>query len=47
MAFYNEFNYDYHFIIKDWAEEFKEQFKQWKIQWQRKIYGKLIIKSCQ
>ena len=26
MAFYNEFNYDYHFIIKDWAEEFKEQF---------------------
>ena len=26
MAFYNEFNYDCHFIIKDLAEEFKELF---------------------
>ena len=26
MAFHNEFNYDYHFIIKELAEEFKKQF---------------------
>ena len=26
MAFYNESNYDYHFIIKDLPEEFKKQF---------------------
>ena len=26
MAFHNEFNYDYHFVIKEIAEEFKKQF---------------------
>ena len=26
MAFHNEFNYDYHFIMKELAEEFKKQF---------------------
>ena len=26
IAFYNGFNYDYHFIIKELAEEFKKQF---------------------
>ena len=25
IVFYNESNYDYHFIIKDLAEEFKKQ----------------------
>ena len=26
VAFHNGSNYDYHFIIKEWAEEFKKQF---------------------
>ena len=26
LIFYNESNYDYHFIIKELAEEFKKQF---------------------
>ena len=26
IAFHNESNYDYHFILKELAEEFKEQF---------------------
>ena len=26
IVFHNRLNYDYHFIIKELAEEFKEQF---------------------
>ena len=82
IVFQNGSNYDYHFIIKELAEEFKKQFtclaentekyitftvpiekdikridKNGKeitkkyilnitVYWQRKICGKLIIKTC-